>query len=84
MFTLLSVESQVRIVTFVLSVIVTFTVSDMTTSITETPEVGVQLPEWRVTLYRARQNMLQVWGNGCIRYLLSHPTLAEPQGFTSS
>ena len=56
-----------------------------TASITETPEVGVQVPEWRVTLYLyARQNMLQAWANGCIRYLLSHPTLAESQGFTSS
>ena len=42
-------------------------------SITEIPEVGVQLPEWWATLHLYVGQCVQVWGNSCTYYLLTQP-----------
>lgn len=43
----------------------------MTNSIIEMPEVGVQLPEWWITLPFCGRQYAQMWGNGSTRYLLT-------------
>ena len=42
----------------------------MTNSITDISKVRVQLLEWQVNT--ALVQYVQVWGNGCTNYLLTH------------
>ena len=49
---------------------ITFSKTDMTNSVTEIPEVRVQLPKWHVILHLYVQHYVQVWGDGCARYNL--------------
>ena len=45
---------------------------DLTNIVVEIPEVRVQLPEWHVTLGLYVQQYVQVWGNDCTSYHLTH------------
>ena len=55
---------------------------DVTTSVTEIPEVGVQLSEWQVTIHFYVWQYVDVGGGGkWLHTLQSHPILDEPQGF---
>ena len=47
-------------------------IHEMTNSIIEIPEVRVQQQEWRVTLHLYVREYVQVWGDGCTRYFLTH------------
>ena len=55
--------------------------NDMTNFITEIPEVGVQLLEWRVTLYLYACTPIYTGVGKGLPTLTSHPTMDEPRGF---
>ena len=47
---------------------------DLTNSVIEISEVGVQLPQWQTTLHLYVLQYVQVWRNSCACYLFTHFT----------
>ena len=57
---------------------------DVTNSITEIPQVRVQLLEWQVTLHLSTHTTACTGVGKQLHTLPSHPTLGEPQSFAKN